>query len=492
MAARLAAGGIVLALAAVACASPPGAPSPFRTLVSAQIGVPTPAAPVGGALVSRTNGAISLTVRNTMALVAAPVYVTFDLSRSSTFDAQNTSTRTVAQADGDSTIVMFAVPAGATIGSTYYWRARARAGEDRGAYSATATFDVGPDTGPAPTTPGQPQLVSPAPGATENITATFVVRQPTDTSMVDGYEIQVSPSASFDRNVSPCVATAVVGDAIASCAMLLQPGAYFWRAQAVVIPKNGTSLANGLHGPFSAAMPFQVVKENLDIYQLISPAALGDGTPNPVTLTVANLARTGSVGPLAYAFSLYTGESPIRSALAATSTVPEDPSGQTSWTVPFELPVGVVYAISVHVVDTANGVTGNDLYGLLAVVAAKSVPLTLTVSSAGHNPGCGRAFQVPVFASRDLGQSRVTIANGYNLQMNLATKAFVRLDGTIQGAQIGMFSIGGTSTPEARVVGTITGHNMAAGSIDGQVWLESALDPILCSPAGGTWTLVPR
>ena len=492
MAARLAAGSIMLALATVACASSPGAPSPFRTMLSGIVGVPTPSSPVGGARISRTNGGISLTVRNTIALTAAPVYVTFEFSSSSAFDPTYTSTRTVAQADGDTTTATFAVSAGATIGSTYYWRTRARAGEDIGPYSATATFDIGPDTGPAPTAPGPPQLVSPAQGQTENISATFIVRPPNGTPMVDGYEIQVSPSASFDRNVSPCVATAGVVDPVASCAMLLPPGAYFWRAQAVVIPKNASSLASGLHGPFSPAIPFQVVKENLDIYQLISPAGLGDGTPNPVTLTVANLARTGSVGPLAYAFSLYTGQSPIRSAMVATSTVPEDPSGQTSWTVPFELPAGVVYAIDVHVVDTANGVTGNDLYGLLAVVAAKSVPLTMTVSSAGHNAGCGRAFQVPVFASQDLGQSPVTITNGYNLQMTLATKAFVRLGGTIQGGEIGMFSIGGTSTPRARVVGTITGHNIAAGSIDGQVWLESTIDPILCSPSGGTWTLVPR
>jgi hypothetical protein len=479
---------VAAALTALSCGPSPASPS---SSAHASLNTPKPQSPIGGVSVPSLNGGIYLVVQNVAADGTAPVLIVVEVSPSPAFDSPYDSSRTVPQADGGTTTIPLDGYLGISQDPTpFYWRVHAVAGERISATSSVQKFVLLADASGPQANPGVPILVSPASGATQNGDGAFTVRAPDDAGWIAGYQIQVSPSSSFDRGVVSCEADAIFGVRDTPCALLrLDTGAYYWRAQAIA--HSGLGLSQSPHGPFSAPVPFNVVNETIGIPTIVSPA-LDSESANPATITVTNVTRKGTVGPMAYDFALWGGDSADPTAIISAARVPEDSSGRTSWNVPVELGIGQKYWIRVIAVDSATGAAGFRIFGFLTIVSTDAVPLTMQVHLPSGTGLCGGTFQFPVTADGDLGFGPVTITSGFQLRMTLQRRFGETVVGTIEGSTDKFAVSGSSSSTVANVTGDLTGHNQASGTFDGSYRALNSFDGVPCSTTGANWSLVPR
>jgi hypothetical protein len=482
---RFGAGVLGAALAAaVACGSSPSSPSSSQR---SQLSTPTPLSPADRSTIASTNGGFNLVARNAVGAQSDPVFLTFEVSVEPTFNSPGTTRTTIAQSGGDTTTL----PIGVSLGPRdphvpYYWRVHASAGDAVSQTSATAFFILEPDTS-APAAPDPPILIAPAAGATQGLNAVFVLQKPANAGWVAAYEMQVSPSASFDRNVDLCLMRPIPSQE-STCNMALSPGAYYWRAQGIA-ENSGLSLAESLHGPFSKAVPFTVLNEKITLASIVSPA-YGAQVTNPLTIQIGNAPREGAVGPMAYDITLFANLG-FPPAILTTARVLENSSGPTVWTPPFEVPTGQQYSLQVVPVDTATGARGYTNSAVVTVIAKTAVPLTLQIRVPGGQGRCSQAFEIPVTADHDFDKSPVVITSGSMLRMTLRPVFGDGLTGTISGTT-DQFLVAGSNGNPANVTGKVTGHNLASGKFDGQFGLQGSFDVTSCSTAGAAWTLAPR
>jgi hypothetical protein len=152
---------------------------------------------------------------------------------------------------------------------------------------------------------------------------------------------------------------------------------YYWRARTFAGDKfwNGSQVAYPHLGPASEVRKLTVTGETLGSVKVMSPPWYAV-VKNPVQLTVDNVAKTPGVGPISYRFSLGSDLQPP----IAEASIPEGGGGKTSWTVPFDLPVGASYRWFVRAVDSATGSIGPYASATFGIAAAAAIPYKITIT----------------------------------------------------------------------------------------------------------------
>lgn len=378
----------------------------------------------------------------------------------------------------------------------HFWRARSiDARGHASAYTDVWSFDVSEPFATAP------EPVSPAPGATVTQPATFVLRngQLFMTSTGTRYEVQLSSSPSFD-----VVAKAgtewpnMAGTTTVTVPTNLPGGTYYWRARSVTIKdQTRPDIASAWTAPRAVVLAGLV----LGVPQVASPADYATTSLRP-TFTVPNVSRTGT-GTLSYRFEVST-DAQFSIAPAAQASVREG-SGATSWTVPFDLPVGIRLWWRVQVTDSETGTT--SAFSQASRFAAVDSRTRLYALTLDVPASCGFANRTPMlFAqSKDMlnGTKFRLISQdadpntGDTLVLDVTRDAAGIVSGTLTGSATLqnrtylVASLQSTSTA-ATVTGTVDGLTMR-GTINGRV-RESAYpaSTFTCTTAPLTWSVTPR
>jgi hypothetical protein len=196
-----------------------------------------------------------------------------------------------------------------------------------------------------------PQVVAPTNAqqfkfAEQPVTLTVKNAATVGTSAVT-YSFQVASDSGFANLLytKDGVTGGANGQTSMTISMLPGSQSFFWRARAV---------SGSVVGPFTPAGGFGIGPQVV----LQTPLLTGPGqsqtlTTSTVVLTVNNIGRSGPAGPISYRFDL-SGSSSFGSLLF-TSTVAEQPGGQTSVTVTTALPNGTYYW-RVQASDPSDGI----------------------------------------------------------------------------------------------------------------------------------------
>jgi hypothetical protein len=161
---------------------------------------------------------------------------------------------------------------------SYFWRARAVAGGQAGAYTGGRGFAVGPEVVIA-----APVLVSPASGSTVFGAPTLTINNASRTGPAGqlSYRFELSDSASFNNPISSTVAEQDGGQTSLSVnASLTTNVTYNWHVQA-------TDPSSGVTSAYSSVFSFKYVSFDLSQARIVdSPFDLASW---PITTTIAGL-----------------------------------------------------------------------------------------------------------------------------------------------------------------------------------------------------------
>lgn len=248
------------------------------------------------------------------------------------------------------TTVVFHTPAVTLLPGTYYWRARAFDGHGgAGSYSAAWRFEI---ADPFAMTPSP---VTPFAGATIVQPATFVVSNDRVFEGVSGTrdEVQVSLSPTFVPVAASGWSWAVNRGAVqVSVSPALGAGTYYWRTRAVLLK---TATHPEIASAWSAARPVVVGGQVLGAPTLLEPGPSATSPLRP-RLTLGNASRVIGGTALRYQIELST-DAAFAGTPLVTATVAEG-SGSTTWTVPFDLPVGLTIWWRARAEEPASGTIG--------------------------------------------------------------------------------------------------------------------------------------
>lgn len=193
---------------------------------TAEIGRPAIVEPQSGATVVHGASAVALTVQNTTSSGARPLSYAYEVSAEVSFQSLYYSGTVAPGADGRTTATP---PDKWTVGTTYYWRARAVDGTTNGPWSDIGTFRVVEKV-----TLGAPQLIGPGSGQVVGVQPTLQLSNVARTGEPNGleYEFQVSTSPAFESLASASYVTEQP-DTTSFVAGPLDGGrTFFWRARA--------------------------------------------------------------------------------------------------------------------------------------------------------------------------------------------------------------------------------------------------------------------
>lgn len=377
----------------------------------------------------------------------------------------------------------------------YFWRVNAH--DDHGhvsEYSPTRSFEV---SAPFAATPG---AVAPAIGATINQYAQFIVR----TDRI--YEGQAGTRSVIELSTTPdfaSVSATAVNWAIReqtttiTFAQQLAGGTYYWRARNVLLKVPWQAeIASAWTTPRMVVLAGQTLSAPVIVAPLHNAT-----TPLRPTFTVSNAARTVTGTSLAYRFEIST-DAMFAVAPVIAGTVAEG-SGTTSWTTPFDMPVGTLLWWRAKAVETATGAESPQ--SPAALFSAVDSKTQLYAFSLSVPPSCGLSNSTPQYfvqAAATPGASGLRFVArdaAPSVNENMVVTLLVGADGSVSGTVSGGASSGsflyqflgpGTSTT-ATLTGT-AGVNMS-GTFNGRVMEQLVPSPATtCAATPITWTLSPR
>jgi hypothetical protein len=223
----------------------------------------------------------------------------------------------------------------------------------------------------------------------------------------------------------------------------------------------------------------------------------GSAVHNPVTLTVENYTHTNT-GPVAYEFSVYTSPDsgdwgyPLAPGPTIVGSVPEA-TGQTSWTLPVDFPIGVSYWWYARAVDLSNGVKSGPAGDTFRIVASAATVFRFQVLPPPACPPYALSPELLFVNSLDtVGATHMLIQSSDTLTLNLINVGG-KLTGTIGGAADGMsFAASPSDSSPAPVTGNLNADGTISGTFDGYVTGRSTYgDPGFCNATSFRWTLSP-
>jgi len=381
----------------------------------------------------------------------------------------------------------------------YFWRARTFDNVGNiSDYTPSRMFEVREAFVATPTP------VSPAPGASVAQWATFELANGEvfgSSDDVPRLEVQLSASQDFSVVAAQGWAWASSsGTTAVTVQSNLPGGTYYWRTRGV---KLKTATLPEMVSAWTAPRPVVLVGLVLAAPQVASPANRATTTLRP-TLVVTNAARSGgSAGAVTYRFELSTDPQFVLPPVI-TVTVPEGP-GTTSWTLPFDAPVGIPLYWRVRATDGPTGAMSP--LSTSAQFAAVDRSTRLYTLSLGSPATCGFVNAVaPIFVQttdgpgslqRTLVSHDATPHTADSMVMILHIGADGSVSGTLGGTATGLnrtYSVAmtsGSQTP-ATVTGRATGDQLS-GTFTGRV--VEASPPVSsssCVSTTFTWSLVPR
>lgn len=223
---------VLTCCAGVACDKAPLSPSGAITVT-----VAAPASPANGALFANLAQPVTLTITNaTTTDVNVSVIYTFDVATDSGF-TNKVVTKDVPQGTGQTSLTLDTLPAG----TTYYWRARATAGDMVGTYSGPRSFAIGPAI-----TLQAPASAAPASGSTVTTARpTLTIANASHTGPVSTitYRFDIATDATFATVVaSSAVTETLTYTSFTPPAALAYRTTYYWRARAT---DSGSSISGG-------------------------------------------------------------------------------------------------------------------------------------------------------------------------------------------------------------------------------------------------------
>lgn len=380
----------------------------------------------------------------------------------------------------------------------YFWRGRTF--DDAGNFSEptpSRTFEVRDAFVAAPT------LRSPAAGASVPQWPTFELTNGEvfgTSGEVPRYDVEISPTASFSTVVakgSEWVSTS--GTTTVIVQSNLPGGPYYWRARGV---KLKTNLLPEMASAWTEPRVVSLLGLVLGAPQVLAPFHNSTTTLRP-TLTVTNATRTGgSSGAVTYQFELSTDPQFILPPVAVVS-VPEG-AGTTSWTLPFDAPVGTTLYWRVRASDAPTGAR-SPLSTQAQFVSVDSHTFLYTLSLV-FPASCGfvqpsasvymQTTDLPGTASLRLiaNDASPFTVDTQTLVLNIgaggAVSGTIVGSGTSNNRRYSVAATAGSSTP-ATVTGTATG-NQWSGSFTG--WVNESLAPVSSASCSSTftWSLTRR
>jgi hypothetical protein len=427
--------------------------------------VAVPLSPPNNATIAASDLPVPFLVRHASAAGDSVILVTLEVASDLGF-SQKVVSYNVPQAAGGQTAINVFLSSQFT---TYYWRVRAGSGETIGSFSDAFVFTVGPRADAEPRLfADAPTLLQPADGSLLGQGPLLVVRRAAHTgnpgSNLTFYEFLIS--TDLVRWTVGCRATEYGPADTMSCSVgWLSPGVYYWRAQ-TVIGRRFSDPVGGLTSAPSAVWSFTVTPQGIVVGNPI-PVLPPYGAyvhPRP-TLTVTRATRSGPTGALAYRFEVLSS-----GYLVATATVPEE-GERTSWTVPFDLMIGIPYSWRVQAIDIASGVASTSSnYNVFNVMTSRSNLFMLDVRVPA---ACFPANYTFFASSADVvGGGHFTLTTQGDLRLDLMTVGG-SVSGTIGGtASVDTFSSVYVSTSNdnrapASVSGTLGANGQMSGTFSG-------------------------
>lgn len=380
----------------------------------------------------------------------------------------------------------------------YFWRGRTF--DDAGNFSEHApsrTFEVRDAFVASPT------LRSPAAGASVPQWPTFELTNGEvfgTSGDVPRYDVEISPSASFATVAAQGSAWASTsGTTTVTVQSNLPGGAYYWRARGV---KLKTNLLPEMASAWTEPRAVSLLGLMLGAPQVLAPFHNSTTTLRP-TLTVANASRTGgSSGAVTYRFELSTDPQFILPPVAVVS-VPEG-AGSTSWTLPFDAPVGTTLYWRVRASDGPTGaVSPLSTPAQFVSVDSRTFLYTLTL---GFPATCGfvqTSAAIYVQTTDQPGSASLRLVANDASPFTVDTQTLtlnIGAGGAVTGTIVGSGTSNGRrysvaasagNAPPAAVTGTAAGDHWS-GSITG--WANESLAPVSSKSCSSTfgWSLTRR
>jgi hypothetical protein len=198
-----------------------------------------------------------------------------------------------------------------------------------------------------------------------------------------------------------------------------------------------------------------------------------------------------------------TSRSSFDSSVVAAATVPEG-VGRTSWTVPFELTIGVTYYWRVQAIDIASSVaSSSSAVQEFEVISsdANFFMLDLRLPAACLPSVTGSSFALYAWSADVTGGGHFRLMSLGDLRLDLMT-AGGSVSGTIGGKSVGAshapmkvsVSTSNDNGAPARVSGTLGASGEMSGTFSGFLKAEHSYGDGVssCSAPDIGWTITPR
>lgn len=487
-------GGLVATLAP-ACGGSPAAPIPAPTapIVATPVAQPqliaSPSAPAEGATVT-SFGAFYLTATNAKPVSGEAVMLTLDMAEDAAFTVKATSRTTVQTTGAETQFPIEVSYPTRDIGKTLYWRVRASQGETVGPVSPTRRIVLG-DRSPVAANrwADPPTLAGPVSGSTQPRQARVRVRVARHSDGGAGYQFEAAEDPGFVHGRIPCINSEAPTEPEVECSFsFARTGHYYWRAQTISIG-NGSSLADGFHSAWSDTFELNITDEKVNAPIPISPGFNTIDYPRP-TFVVGNASVIGAMGPIAYRFEVFTDAGGYARNLVASATVPQG-NGQTQWTMPFDLAVGVKYYWAVTAIDTVSGIESDRAGNSVLVMPRTAQLYTLFLSKPDGGP-CGYNVSFAASSYDSFSGSSLTLTTSGSLTLTISRQGNAGA-GTLGGQTYTTIvrAAGSAVDPAPAVVSTWT-PDLLSGTFDGTYMHDPDGYYRTCVGSGFKWNVTKR
>jgi hypothetical protein len=388
-------------------------------------------------------------------------------------------------------------------GQPLFWRVQAFDGKGaRSDFSDAWSFTLG-DAILSP-----PTLVSPLPGSS-------VMQRPTLTVAPGAFTLNPNaPTAEFQIATNPAFAppypsrtdNGIVqpyyNSSTSTTLDVLPAGTHYWRARMVQYSANYQTKTTSA---WSDAWTFTVASEVIQSPIAVSPLTGATVHAHP-TLIARNASRSGITGSLLYKFEVAIDLDFRADTIVAAQTVPEG-AGQTSWTVPANLPAGIRLYWRAQASDPVSGVVSpvstTPAGGFVIVRAATSLyTIRITIPSGCVLRNSSRSYSFAAISDEAIGAGHFTLhmatSDGMaspGLTVDFATDRTGAIAGTIGGSfgGIGVFADSGRGG-SAVMTGHVNADGTASGTFAGYytTFNSSHATTDSCTSSEFTWSIAPR